>query len=295
MLERRGHRPRPHLDDKILTSWNGLAIGALARCATVLREPKYLRLAQRAARFIRDHLFDAASGVLRRSFREGPSSIHGFASDYAFLISGLLDLYAADFDLAWLPWVRQLQDTLDLHFWDQDRGGYFSTADSDPTILLRLKEDYDGAEPAPTSVAAVNLWRMGRLFHNDTMLEHGRHAVRAFSARLEGAALRHAAAARGGRVARSAARAPHHSQSQAAIIPGCRRCWRRRYAPCLPQMTVLLIADEETRAYFAQRHSIIAHLPEKVAEPTAYVCENYVCQLPVTRPEALRKLLQNVR
>jgi len=63
----------------------------------------------------------------------------------------------------------------------------------------------------------------------------------------------------------------------------------------IPHMTVLLIADAEARAYFAQRHSIVAHLPEKVTEPTAYVCENYVCQLPVTRPDALRKLLQNVR
>jgi uncharacterized protein YyaL (SSP411 family) len=63
----------------------------------------------------------------------------------------------------------------------------------------------------------------------------------------------------------------------------------------LPHMTVLLIADAEAREYFAQRHSIVAHLPEKVAEPTAYVCENYVCQLPVTRPDALRKLLLNVR
>lgn len=294
LLARRDARPRPHLDDKILTSWNGLAIGALARCAAVLGEPAHLGLAQRAARFIRDHLFDATTGLLRRSFREGPAEIHGFASDYAYLISGLLDLYASDFDLAWLTWARQLQDTLDLHFWDQDRGGYFSTADSDPTILLRLKEDYDGAEPAPTSVAAVNLWRMGRLFHNDTMLEHGLHAVRAFSARLEaqpfGMPLLLTAAAwldmpPAHLIIHSPSR--NHEALPALLAEAC--------AFYLPHMTVLLIADDETRAYFAQRHSIIAHLPEKVTEPTAYVCENYVCQLPVTRPEALRKLLQAVR
>jgi uncharacterized protein YyaL (SSP411 family) len=294
LLARRGLRPRPHLDDKILTSWNGLAIGALARCAAVLGEPSYLGLAQRAARFIREHLFDATTGVLLRSFRQGPSTIHGFATDYAFLISGLLDLYAADFDLAWLTWARQLQDTLDLHFWDQDRGGYFSTADRDPAILLRLKEDYDGAEPAPTSVAAVNLWRMGRLFHNDTMLEHGLHAVRAFSARLEaqpyGMPLLLTAAAW---LETPPAHLVIHSPSRDhAALPAM---LAEAYAPCLPQLTVLLIADEETRTYFAQRHSIVAHLPEKVSEPTAYVCENYVCQLPVTRPEALRKLLQGVR
>ena len=160
-------------------------IGAYARAAQVLNHPAYLRTAQRAAIFARDHLFDNLSGELQRSYRQGPSGIHGFAADYAFLISGLLDLYEADFDPSWLRWARQLQDTLDLHFWDEARGGYYSTTDKDPAILLRLKEDYDGAEPTPTSVSALNLWRLGQLFHNDVLLNHARHAVRAFSSRLE--------------------------------------------------------------------------------------------------------------
>jgi uncharacterized protein YyaL (SSP411 family) len=294
LLAKRALRPRPHLDDKILTAWNGLAIGALARSAAVLGVDEHLCAAQGAARFILENLFDPATGILRRSWREGPAAIHGFAADYAFLISGLLDLYFADYDLGWLTWARQLQDTMDLHFWDQERGGYFSTGDGDPTILLRLKEDYDGAEPAPTSVAAVNLWRMSRLFHNDTMLAHGRHAARAFSGRLEeqpfGMPLLLTAAA-------WLETLPSHlilhspSRDHAAL----RAMLAEANAHYLPQMTVLLIADAESRAYFAERHSIVAHLPATVSEPTAYLCENYVCQLPVTRPEALRKLLQNVR
>ena len=294
LLARRALRPRPHLDDKILTAWNGLMIGALARGASVLGNDAHLWAAQRAAQFIRANLFDAATGILRRSWRESPAAINGFAADYAFLISGLLDLYSADFDLAWLTWARQLQDTMDLHFWDQDRGGYFSTGDSDPAILLRLKEDYDGAEPAPTSVAAVNLWRMGRLFHNDTMIEHGRHAVRAFSARLEaqpfGMPLLLTAAAW---LETPPAHLIIHSPSR--DHPALRAMLAEANAHFLPQLTVLLIADAESREYFAQRHTMIAHLPETISEPTAYVCENYVCQLPVTTPEALRKTLQNVQ
>ncbi len=294
LLARRDLRPRPHLDDKILTAWNGLMIGALARSAAVLGEERHLQLAQRAAGFIRTNLFDPASGTLRRSWREGASEIHGFAADYAFLISGLLDLYFADFDLGWLTWARQLQDVMDLHFWDQVRGGYFSTRDSDPTILLRLKEDYDGAEPAPTSVAAVNLWRMGRLFHNDTMLAHGRHAARAFSSRLEeqpfGMPLLLTAAAW---LEMSPAHLILHSPDRSH--PMLKLMLAEANARLLPHMTVLLIADEESREFFAQRHSIVAHLPATVSEPTAYVCEDYVCQLPVTRPEALRKILQHVR
>jgi uncharacterized protein YyaL (SSP411 family) len=294
LLARRALRPRPHLDDKILTAWNGLAIGAFARSATVSGEARHLAAAQRAARFIREELFDSTSGILLRSYREGPSTIHGFASDYAFLISGLLDLYFADYDLGWLTWARQLQDTLDLHFWDQDRGGYFSTGDKDPTILLRLKEDYDGAEPAPTSVAAMNLWRMSRLFHNATMLAHGRHAARAFAGRLSeqpfGMPLLLSAAAW---MEVPPAHVIVHSPNRAH--PGLAAMLAEANRPFLPHVTVLLIADAESREYFAQRHSIVEHLPLDVSEPTAYFCENHVCQLPVTRPEALRELLRKVR
>ena len=294
LLSRRGMRPRPHLDDKILTAWNGLMIGAFARGAQVLDDPARLGAAQRAARFIRENLFDAASGELKRSYRQGPSGIHGFAADYAFLISGLLDLYAADFDLAWLLWLRQLQDSLDLHFWDQDRGGYFSTTDRDPAILLRLKEDYDGAEPTPTSVAAMNLFRMGWLFHNQTMLEHGRHAVRAFSARLEGQPfgmplLLHAADLLETPPIHLILHSPSREHPQ---LTGLLAAARRKY---FPQMTVILIADAEARAYFAERHAMIASLPEAPTEPMAYLCENYVCQLPTTNPEVLGKTLAALR
>jgi uncharacterized protein YyaL (SSP411 family) len=290
LLSKRGMRPRPHLDDKILTAWNGLMIGAFARSARVLDEPSNLVAAQRAARFIRDHLFDAERGELKRSYREGPAAIHGFAADYAFLISGLLDLYASDFDLEWLPWARQLQDTLDLHFWDQDRGGYFSTADGDPTILLRMKEDYDGAEPAPTSVAALNLFRMGQLFHNDTMLEHGRHAVRAFSARLDAQPFGMPLLLLAADLLETA---PIHLilHSPGRNHPALAELLAEAHRRYLPHLTVILIADAETRAYFSGRHTAVEHLPEAVAEPTAYLCENHVCQLPVTKPEELRKML----
>jgi uncharacterized protein YyaL (SSP411 family) len=290
LLARRGLRPRPHLDDKILTAWNGLMIGAFARSAQVLNESSHLRAAQRAARFIREHLFDAKSGELKRSYREGPADIHGFASDYAFLISGLLDLYAADFDPAWLLWIRQLQDSLDLHFWDQDRGGYFSTTDRDPAILLRLKEDYDNAEPAPTSVAAMNLYRMGRLFHNETMLEHGRHAVRAFSARLEAQPFGMPLLLLAADLLESS---PIHLilHSPGRDHPALAKMLAEAHRRYLPQMTIILVADAEARAYFAERHAMVASLPEKPAEPTAYLCENYACQLPVTKPDDLRKLL----
>ncbi len=290
LLAKRGMRPRPHLDDKILTAWNGLMIGAFARGAQILGEPTHLRTAQKAASFIREHLFNATSGELLRSYREGPSTIPGFATDYVFLISGLLDLYEADFNPEWLRWARQLQDTLDLHFWDQAHGGYFSATDRDPAILLRMKEDYDGAEPTPTSVATINLLRLANLLHNEVFLDHARRAVRAFASRLEaqpfsmplllvGAALLEEAPAH--LILHSPD--PAHP-GLAALLAEARRVY-------IPQLVIIQIADQASRDFFAPRHTLIENLPATCPEPTAYLCENYTCQLPVTKPEDLQKLL----
>jgi len=290
LLARRGLRPRPHLDDKIITAWNGLMIGSFARAAQILGDESYLLAAQKAAAFVKKNLFDPGKNELLRSYREGPSKIGGFAVDYAFLISGLLDLYETDFDLEWLRWARKLQDTLDLHFWDQERGGYFSSSDRDPAILLRMKEDYDGAEPTPNSVAVINLWRFGHIYHNDVLLDHARHAVRALSSRLEAQPFAMPQLLVGASLLKTP---PIHLilHSSRADHPALARLLaeaRRRY---LPQMIVIQIADEASREYFASRHVVIEKLPPKPAEPTAYLCENFACRLPVTQPEELRAIL----
>jgi hypothetical protein len=293
LLARRGLRPRPHLDDKILTAWNGLMIGAFARAAQVLGDGSYLSAAQSGAAFLKKNLFDAATNELFRSHRDGPSAIRGFAVDYAFLISGLLDLYETDFDLGWLRWARQLQDTLDLHFWDQERGGYFSTADRDPEILLRLKEDYDGAEPAPNSVAVTNLWRLGQLYHNDVFLDHARHAVRSLSSRLEAQPFAMPLLLAGASLLKTPpihlilhSPGPKHPRLAPLLAEA-----RRRY---LPQMVVIRIADADARDTFAPRHAAIENLPAKAAGPTAYLCEDFVCRLPVTEPGELREIISKL-
>jgi uncharacterized protein len=294
LLARRGMRPRPHLDDKILTAWNGLMIGAFARTAAVLGDDSYLKTTQRAAAFIRENLYDPEANILFRSYREGRSTVRGFAVDYAFLISGLLDLYEADFNLEWLRWARQLQDALDLHFWDQDRGGYYSTSDVDPAILLRMKEDYDGAEPTPNSVAVMNLWRFGQIFHNDVLLDHARHAVRALSSRLEAQPFAMPLLLVGASLLESAPiqliiHSPGRDHPGLALLMAEAR---RRY---LPQMVIIQVTDAESRDYFAERHVVIDKLPKKVAEPTAYLCEDFSCRLPATSPDELRKIIAGLK
>src|SRR5438094_9399733 len=162
----RAKRPRPHLDDKIIAAWNGLMISAYARAAQVLDDPRYLEIATRAANFLREQLYDSSRKILYRNYRQGRSDIQGFADDYAFVIQGLIDLYEASFDIEWLKLAIQLQETQDRLFFDEKNGGYFSTSGKDRSVFLRMKDDNDGAEPAASSVAALNLLRLSQ-FRDD--------------------------------------------------------------------------------------------------------------------------------
>ncbi len=108
-------------------------------------------------------MWDPSAGRLLRRYRQGDAAIDGYAEDYAFLIFGLIELFQASGDAAWLSWARELQARQDELFWDAAGGGYFSTTGKDPTVLLRMKEDYDGAEPSPTSVSALNLLALAHL------------------------------------------------------------------------------------------------------------------------------------
>jgi len=151
LLRERGTRPRPQLDDKVLTAWNGLMIAAFAR------GPGFLEAARAAASFVRARMWDPATGRLLRRFRNGHAAIDAFAEDYACLVFGLIELFEACGDRAWLDWALELQRRQDELFWDDESGGWFSTDGRDATILWRFKDDYDGAEPAASSVAVHNL------------------------------------------------------------------------------------------------------------------------------------------
>jgi len=154
----REKRPRPPLDDKIITSWNGLMISAFAKAYQIFGEKSYLDSAVKAVDFIKTNLY--TDGTLIRNYRNGPSTIQGFCDDYAFLIQSLLDLYESSFNIEYLEWAVDLQKKQDSLFYDTQDKGYFSTSGQDKTILSRLKEDHDGAEPSCQSVSASNLLRL---------------------------------------------------------------------------------------------------------------------------------------
>jgi len=149
----RRQRPRPQQDDTVITAWNGLMISGLARTAALLDEPRYAEAASAAALAIRNHLYDASSGTLYRSWRHGRRDpTPGCAADYAFLAQGLIDLSDATGDASWLAWACELLRRLDRDFADP-QGGWYDTDGHDERILVRTRTSGDFAEPAPSSVA----------------------------------------------------------------------------------------------------------------------------------------------
>ena len=183
LLGRRAHRPQPHRDDKIVTAWNGLAIGALARGGRVLGRPDLVEAAAVAAAWIRDHLWDGMT--LWRSHRGKLGTAAGFPADHAMMIAGLIELHAAQPAGGWLGWALKLQQQLDHRFWDEDASGYVMRPQVGGEVLLTIREDYDGAEPSPNHLAAENLMRLAVLCDQPAFSARAGDLLRAGSATLE--------------------------------------------------------------------------------------------------------------
>ncbi|MBV8275724.1 MAG: thioredoxin domain-containing protein, partial [Verrucomicrobia bacterium] len=285
LFEVRSRRPRPHLDDKIVTAWNGMTISAFAKAYQVLGEVEHLRTAQRAADFIQRHLYQKR---LLRSYREGPSSIYAFAEDYAFLIQGLLDLYEADFDTRWLRWAGELQVQMAALFADP-RGGYFSTEEGAPDILFRLRDDHDGAEPAANSVAAMNLLRLGWVFNRTEFRDAANRIMISSAAILE----------------RSPAAVPQLLAALCGLLADPLQILiatqNKTDEPLIKAIGPLFLPDkivlyvDESDPWLAQHVPALKGMGLIGGKPAAYVCRHFACELPVTSVEELRTRLKLAR
>ena len=289
LLELRSKRPRPHLDDKIITAWNGLMISAFARGAQVLGDPTYLQAATRAAEFVRQNLYQQSTGQLWRSYRGSASSVSGFAEDYAFTIQGLLDLYQASFDVKWLRLAEKLQATQDQLFWDDRNGGYFSATGQDASILIRMKEDNDGAEPAPSSISALNLLRLAQIRDSKATRDRAEKTISAFAA-----ALNHLPSAMPQMLVGLdfSLRKPKQ-----IIIAGAKDGLDTRdlldevHRHYLPNAVVLLADGSDGQNYLAEKLEELKTMGPVGGKAAAYVCENFTCKAPVSTVAELRKIL----
>jgi uncharacterized protein len=289
LLELRAKRPRPHLDDKIITAWNGLMISAYARGAQVLDDPGYLEAATRAATFARTQLYDASRQVLVRNYREGRSEVEGFADDYAFVIQGLLDLYEASFDVSWLQFAIALEETQDRLFFDEERGGYFSGTGKDKSILLRMKEDNDSAEPAASSVAALNLLRLAQFRDEKRWRECAGKTIGAFSPQIG-----HFPSAMPQMLV---ALDSSLGKPRQIILAGKREAQETRallaevHQHFLPNKTLLLADGGDGQKYLEEKIEVLRAMKPVDGKSVAYICENFACQAPVSDAASLGKLL----
>jgi len=277
LLAIRSKRVRPYLDDKILTAWNGLMISAFAQAAQVLDEGRYLEAAQRAVGFILTRMFDARSGVLQRRYRDGDAAIPGFLDDYAFFIGALLDLYEADFDPRHIEIAMQLAGKMRELFEDTVEGAFFSTAAGDGNLVLRMKDDYDGAEPSGNAVALLDLLRLAHFTDRADYRETAERTLRAL----------------GSKMAQQSIAVPqmlvgldyYLAPRREVVIAGEPREFLRHVRARFMPHTITVLSGA---SFFPAAASML----EIDGKPTAYVCQDYACHLPTNQLGEFDELLQ---
>ncbi|HXE42005.1 MAG TPA: thioredoxin domain-containing protein [Candidatus Baltobacteraceae bacterium] len=185
MLTVRAKRIRPHLDDKILVSWNGLMLGAFARAGIVLGEEKYLRAAKRNSQFIHEKLWDGKSKSLFHRWRDGERDNVQLLEGYAFYLSGVIDLYEAMLEPTHLGFAIELAEAMLAKFYDVENGGFWQSAADSKDLILRVKDDYDGAEPSGNSIATLSLLKLGAITGRKNFTDAAEKTLQLFAHRLE--------------------------------------------------------------------------------------------------------------
>lgn len=276
LFEARSKRPRPHLDNKVLTSWNGLMISALAKGYAVLGEAQYREAAESATQFLLRTMHHADSGQLLRRFCEAEAAVPAFLDDYAFLTQALIDLFEATFDPTHLETAVTLARGGFTAFEDPEAGGFFSTAANASDLLLRIKDDYDGAEPSGNSVATDVLLRLAYLTGDDKFQKKAERSLRAFAPKLKAQPT----------IAPQMLVAVGRSLSEPGqVIIRCaemdtevKQLIAERMREFTPSAVTLAITDESAERLKSVA-PFIAGL-ERRGRITVYECKNFTCELP---------------
>lgn len=291
LYDHRLSRIPPGLDDKVLVSWNGLMIGAFARGSIVLGRQDYGQQAERAAEFIFDKLW--SDGRLYRSYRDGIVRSLGFLDDYAFLISGLLDLFEATNDSTWLERAIVLQTVLDTTFWDNENGGYFFTSSEHESLLAREKPDYDGAEPAGNSVAAENLLRLAEFTTEHSYRQRAEGIFQAFSFNL-----RRAPQA----LPRMLDALDYYLDTPWELVfvsptegGNVEPFLEHVRATFLPNRVMVHVTEGEVQTSVGQSVPLVQLKTALGGQTTAYVCQAGICQRPTADPAQFAEQITPIR
>jgi uncharacterized protein YyaL (SSP411 family) len=284
----REKRIHPHKDDKILVDWNGLMITALAKGAKVLDEPQYAEAAKEALDFIFKNMRNPDGRLLHR-YRDGEAALPAYVDDYAFLIWGMLELYETTFNVDYLQGALNLNSDLLTHFWDDQAGGFYFTADDAEKLLVRQKDIYDGAIPSGNSVAALNLIRLGRITANTDLEEKAAQIGRAFSETVRQSPSAYTQLM----VAVDFAIGPSYevviagnsgAEDTKAMVQALRTTF-------VPNKIVLFRPSEKESPEIIRLAEYTKSQSSIDGKATAYVCLNYSCKLPTTDPGKMLELL----
>ena len=286
LFNAREKRIHPGKDDKVLVDWNGLMIAALAKGAQAFGEPGYAIAAERAVELILSKM--TKDGRLYHRFREGEVAVQAFLDDYAFLIWGLIELYETTFEIRYLQTALRLNNDLLRHFWDEENGGFYFTADDAENILIRKKELYDGAVPSGNSVAMLNLIRLSKMTANPEFEKKAVQIGKAFSRSISQAPAAYTLL--------MAALDFEIGPSNEVVIVGdlhsgdtknLLATLRREF---IPNKVVILRPSEESPEII-QLAEYARDMLRKEGKATAYVCRNYTCRLPTTDAGKMREML----
>jgi hypothetical protein len=284
LFDVRERRVKPGRDEKVLTAWNGLMLASFAEAAAILDREDYLTIARNNARFLLDNL--VRDGLLLRTYKDGKAKLNGYLEDYAFLIDGLLTLFEVTGESPWFEAAESLTRKMIDEFWDEEDGGFYFTGKSHETLIVRTKDYFDNATPSGNSVAAEVLLRLGLLTDND---DYRRRATSVL--RLVAEPMKRYPAAFGRALSAldfylsaplEIAMLGDYAATQTRLLR--REVWKR-YLPNKIVAQASIEGDGPPMIVLLQGRSTIE------GRPTAFLCERYTCQQPVTRPEDLASQL----
>jgi len=287
----REKRIKPHLDDKILASWNGLMIAQLARASRILGDDRYRAAAERAVDFVLTRM--VVDGRLQRTCRQGKTHTHGYLDDHAFLIEALLNLYETTFDPRRLDQAASLNDYVLKHFRDPDHGGFFFTADVAETVLVRAKGADDSAIPSGNSVQMMNLLRLAVLLDRKDLADEAARMERAFSDQLTENPFRSERMlsaidfqSRRPKEIAFVAESPDDPALHALVAAA----WKT-YTP--NAVSAALFTKSPESAAIQKRIPLLAGKSPVHGKAATYICRDFACQAPVTDPVKLAEMLKN--
>jgi len=289
LFDAREKRIHPFKDDKILTDWNGLMIAALAKAGYVLDNQAYTTAASTAADFILQNL-TADNGRLLKSYRKGKAGSAAHLNDYAFMVWGLIELYQATYKANYLADAIALNEQMLSHFWDEQNGGLYITADDGEKLLVRSKEIYDGAIPSGNSVAVYNLLRLAHMTGKTDYVEKAEGIIKAFSDPVKQYPAGHSQLM----VALEYALNPNYEvvivgepqkQDTRLMLAALRR-------PFIPEKIVLFrTTDKSTARAITEIAPFTRSMATRNGQATAYVCQEFACKLPTT---SVNKMLKHL-